>query len=121
MLSSLQGDTMRLSSPKVLKELVAGTAEVPITDAMLLGFSVILAAPILMSFLSVTLRYPLVRWANLIIGTFFVLFEVYFLISFYLQDPAYEIFWGIAYLSFALLVVWYAWRWPKEERVEITP
>jgi hypothetical protein len=121
MLSSLQGDTMRLSSPKVLKELVAGTAEVPITDAMLLGFSVILAAPILMSFLSVTLRYPLVRGANLIIGTFFVLFEVYFLISFYLQDPAYEIFWGIAYLSFALLVVWYAWRWPKEERVEITP
>ena len=120
MLSSLQGDTMRLSNPEVLKEFVAGTTKVPITDAMLLGFSVILAVPILMSFLSLTLKYPTVRWANLIIGTFFVLFELYFLISFYLQDPAYEMFWGIAYLSFALLVVWYAWKWPKEERVEIT-
>jgi hypothetical protein len=120
MLSSLQGDTMRLSDPVVLKELVAGTTGVPITDAMLLGFSVILAVPILMSFLSLTLKYPIVRWANLIVGTFFVLFELYFMISFYLQDAAYEIFWGIAYLSFALLVVWYAWKWPREEGVEVT-
>ena len=113
MLSSLQGDTVRLSDSVVLKELVAGTAEV--TEAMLLGFSVILAVPILMSFLSLTLKYPTVRWANLIIGSFFVLFELYFLISFYLQDPAYELFWGIAYLSFALLVVWYAWQWSEPE------
>jgi hypothetical protein len=120
MLSSLQGDTVRLSDPVVLKELVAGTTGAPITDAMLLGFSVILAVPILMSFLSLTLKYPTVRWANLIVGTFFVLFELYFMISFYLQDPAYEIFWGIAYLSFALLVVWYAWKWPREEGVEVT-
>ena len=115
MLSSLQGDTMRLSDPVVLKELVAGTAGVPITDAMLLGFSVILAVPILMTFLSLTLKYPTVRWANLIVGTFFVLFELYFMFAFYLQDPAYEIFWGIAYLSFSLLVVWYAWHWPRQE------
>ena len=71
MLSSLQGDAVRLSDPVVLKELVAGTAEV--TEAMLLGYSVILAVPILMTFLSLTLKYPAVRWANLIIGTFFVL------------------------------------------------
>ena len=115
MLSSLQGDTMRLSDPVMLKELVGGTAEVPITEAMLLGFSVILAVPILMSFLSLTLKYPTVRWANLIVGTFFVLFELYFMFTFYLQGPAYEIFWGIAYLSFALLVVWHAWHWPKQE------
>ena len=113
MLSSLQGDAVRLSDPMVLKELVAGTAEV--TEAMLLGFSVILAIPILMTFLSLTLRYPTVRWTNLIIGVFFVLFELYFMFTFYIHDPAYEIFWGIAYLLFALLVVWFAWQWPEQE------
>jgi hypothetical protein len=106
---------MRLSDPVVLREMVAGTAQVPITDAMLLGFSLILAVPILMSLLSLTLKYPTVRWANLIVGAFFVLFELYFMFAIYLQRPAYEIFWGIAYLSFALLVVWYAWHWPKQE------
>ena len=113
MLSSLQGDTVRLSDSVVLKELVAGTAEV--TEAMLLGFSVILAVPILMSFLSLTLKYPAVRWANLIIGAFFVLFELYFMFTFYIHDPAYEIFWGSAYLLFAILVVWFAWKWPEQE------
>ena len=113
MLSSLQGDAVRLSDPMVLKELVAGTAEV--TEAMLLGFSVILAIPILMTFLSLTLRYPTVRWTNLIIGVFFVLFELYFMFTFYIHDPAYEIFWGLAYLLFALLVVWYPWQWSEPE------
>ena len=121
MLSSLQGDSTRLHDPVALKELVAGTTEITVTNELLLVMSIIMAVPIFMSFLSLTLKDKANRWANLIIGTFFVLFELYFLISFYLQDPAYELFWGIAYLSFALLVVWYAWKWPKEERVEITP
>ena len=73
------------------------------------------AVPILMSFPSLTLKYPAVRWANLIVGAFFVLFELYFMFTFYIHDPAYEIFWGIAYLLFALLVVWFAWQWPEQE------
>ncbi|GAH07398.1 unnamed protein product, partial [marine sediment metagenome] len=31
------------------------------------------------------------------------------------KSPAYEIFWGIVYLVFVALVVWYAWKWPKQE------
>jgi len=115
MLSSLQGDVMRLMQPGMLDEMITGTTEVPITNAMLLIMSLIMAVPIFMSFLSLTLKDKANRWANLIVGIFFVVWELVFLIFFYIQAPAYEIFWGIAYLVFAALVVWYAWKWPKQE------
>ena len=115
MLSSIQGDVMRFMQPGMLEEMIAGTTEVPITNAMLLVMSVIMAVPIVMSFLSLTLKDKANRWANLIVGMFFVVWELVFLIFFYLQAPAYEVFWGIAYLAFAALVVWYAWKWPKQE------
>ncbi len=115
MLSSLQGDSTRFHDPVALKELVAGTSEIPVTNTMLLVLSIILAVPIFMSFLSLTLKDKANRRTNLSIGIFFVLFELIFLIFVYSQAPAYEMFWGIAYLVFAALVVWYAWKWPKQE------
>jgi len=115
MLSSLQGDSTRFHDPVALKQLVAGTSEITVTNTLLLVMSIILAVPIFMSFLSLTLKDKANRWANLIIGIFFVVFELVFLIFVYLQAAGYEIFWGIAYLVFAALVVWYAWKWPKQE------
>ena len=115
MLSGLQGDSTRFHDPVALKELVAGTSAVPVTNELLLVMSIIFAVPIFMSFLSLTLKDKANRWANLIIGIFFVVFELVFLIFIYLPGAVYEIFWGIAYLVFAALVVWYAWKWPKQE------
>ena len=114
-LSGLQGDSTRLHDPVALKELVAGTTEITVTNEMVLVLSIILAVPIFMSFLSLTLKDKANRWANLITGIFFVVWELVFLIFVYLQDAVYEIFWGTVYLVFAALVVWYAWKWPKQE------
>jgi hypothetical protein len=115
MLSSLQGDSTRFHDPVMLRQLVSGTSEITVTNELLLVMSIIMAVPIFMSFLSLTLPYKANRWANLSIGIFFVAFEIYFLIFVYLPGAVYEIFWGIAYLVFAALVVWYAWKWPKQE------
>ena len=115
MLSSLQGDSTRFHDPVMLEQLIAGTSEITVTNELLLVMSIIMAVPIFMSFLSLTLPYKANRWANLSIGIFFVAFEIYFLIFLYLPGAVYEIFWGIAYLVFAALVVWYAWKWPQQE------
>jgi hypothetical protein len=32
-----------------------------------------------------------------------------------LRSAGYEIVWSTAQLVLALLVVWYAWKWPKQE------
>lgn len=51
MLSSLQGDVMRFMQPGMLEEMIAGTTEVPITNAMLLVMSIMMAVPMFMSYL----------------------------------------------------------------------
>ena len=117
MLSGLQGDSTRLHDPVALKELVAGTSAVPVTNELLLAMSIIFAIPIFMSFLSLTLKDKVNRWANRGIGVFFAAFDLIFLGLSLLLWPfsAYETFWSIVYLVFTALVVWYAWKWPKQE------
>jgi hypothetical protein len=117
MLSGLQGDSTRLHDPVALKNLVAGTSAVPVTNELLLVMSIIFAVPIFMSFLSLTLKYPTVRRANLSIGIFFVVFDLIFLgLTLFLWPfSIYEAFWSIVYVVFTALVVWYAWKWPKQE------
>lgn len=117
MLSGLQGDSTRFHDPVALKELVAGTSAVPVTNELLLVMSIIFAVPIFMSFLSLTLKDKANRWANLSIGIFFVVFDLIFLglALFIWPFSAYETFWSIVYLVCTTMVVWCAWKWPKQE------
>ena len=117
MLSGLQGDTMRLSDPVMLQSIITKTGAVVASSELLLVMSILFVVPILMSFLTLTLKYPAVRWANRIIGMFFAAFDLVFLILalFVWLSPGYEIVWSIAYLAFTSLVVWYAWKWPMRE------
>ncbi len=121
MLSGLQGDTVRLVDPVVLNEMITGTTDVPVTSELILIMSTVMLIPILMSFLSLTLPAKANRLVNLIAGTFFVVWEIVFLVFVYSGSAAYEVFWGIAYLVFVALVVWYAWQWPQKGSVEVTP
>jgi len=117
MLSGLQGDSTRFHDPVALKELVAGTSTVPVTNELLLAMSIIFAVPILMSFLSLMLKEKANRWANRSIGIFFVAFDLIFLgLALFLWPfSAYETVWSFVYLVCTALVVWYAWKWPKQE------
>jgi hypothetical protein len=117
MLSGLQGDSTRLHDPVALENILAGTAAVQITDSLLFAMSIIFAVPIFMSFLTLTIKSPAIRWANLAIGIFFVAFDSIFLgLTLFLWSfSAYETFWSIVYLVFTALIVWYAWKWLKQE------
>ena len=117
MLSGLQGDSTRLHDPVALRELLAGTSDVSVTSELLLVMSIIFAVPIIMSFLSLTLKDKANRWVNRIIGIFFAGFDLIFLgLTLFLWPfSAYETFWSFIYLVFTALVVWYAWKWPKQE------
>ncbi len=115
MLSGLQGDVVRFMEPGMLAEFMAGTSQIAVTNELILVMSIVMAVPIFMSFLSLTLKGKVNRWANLIVGSFFVLWELGFLLFVYSQTAAYEMFWGVVYLVFVALVVWFAWKWPKQE------
>jgi len=117
MLSALQMDVMVFMMPGMLEEMIAGTTDPPITHGMLAVMGITMLVPIFMSVLSLMLRDKVNRWANLSIGIFFVGFDLIFLImTFVWQAAAYEIIYYIVYLVFTALVVWHAWKWPKQER-----
>ncbi len=109
MLSSLNGDTYRLS---------ASTGPLGATPAMLLVMSLLFVGSIFMSVLTLTLKLPVNRWANRIVGIFYALITLTFegLHLFVWRSTGYEIVWATAQCVFALLVVWYAWRWSNLAR-----
>ena len=117
MLSGLQGDSTRLHDPAALRELVEGTAAVQVTNELLFIMSLIFVIPILMIVLSLTLPDRANRWANRGLGIAFVAFDLVFLgLTLFLWEfSAYETLWSFMYAVFTALVVWYAWRWPKQE------
>src|SRR5512136_82683 len=107
MLSSLNGDTYRLS---------AATGPIGVNPDLLSVFAVVLVGHVLMSGLTLTLKSPVSRWANRIIGIFYAMIVSAFWVNAFLSRlPGYEIVWATAQLVFALLVVWYAWRWSNPE------
>jgi len=125
MLSSLNGDTYRLSDPVALQSLLANTGPIVASSGLLSVMSMLLVGHILMSALTLTLNSPASRWANRIIGVFYaVIVLVFWVLVFVLGSPTgYAIVWATAQLVFALLVVWYAWKWisPDDGRQQNQP
>jgi len=115
-LSSLNGDTYRLSDPVALKSLLENTGSIKATPELFLVMSIIFVFPILMSALTLILKYSVSRWANRIIGILYaVIILGFWVLGFVLQSASYEFVWSTAQLVFVLLVVWYAWKWTNPE------
>ena len=104
MLTYLLGDVLRIFSGDVAK--MGGTQH--FTQAMWLGIAVLMLIPILMVLLSLTLPYPVNRWASIIVAVFFFLFN---LIGLPTYPSAYDKFLIIVGLVFNVVTVWTAWNW----------
>ena len=78
------------------------------SQGMWLGIAVLMVIPVVMVFLSLTLNYPVNRWANIIAAIFFFVFN---LIGLPTYPSAYDKFLIIVGLLFNVLTVWYAWKW----------
>lgn len=105
MLTYLLGDVLRIFSGDFEAGEVGG---MEITQAMYLGLAILMVIPIIMVLLSLTLKYPVNRWANIIVAIFFFVFN---LIGLPTYPSAYDKFLIIVGLGFNLLTVWYAWKW----------
>ena len=107
MLSSLNGDTYRLS---------AATGPIGANPDILSVIAAVLVGHVFMSVLTLTLKSPVSRWANRIVGIFYALIILAFWVSTFVSRlPGYEIVWATGQLVCALLVVWYAWKWTNPE------
>jgi len=83
-------------------------------EMLLLG-AVITLGPLVMVVLSLTLKGSMNRWTNIILGAVYTLFGLTEIVE-QAGDPwAYRILMTLVKIVFSALIVWYAWKWPKQE------
>jgi hypothetical protein len=106
MLTYLLGDVLRIFSGDFEAAKAGGMMD--ISPGFYLGMAVLFVLPIVMGFLSLTLPYPVNRWANIILAI--LLFAIN-LVGLPTYPSLYDKFLIIVGLVFNGLTVWYAWRW----------
>ena len=105
MLTYLLGDVLRIFSG----DFKAGEiGDMRISQGMYLGMAILMVIPIVMVFLSLTLKHKANRWANIIVAIFFFLFNAVGLPTY---PSAYDQFLIVVGLVFNVLTIWFAWKW----------
>jgi len=93
----------------VMEQIIAGEVEgIQITPELLLVFAIIFLIPLVMAFLSLTLKDSTNRWANIIVAIGYTGFGLIDLIE-SIAKP-YYILVGITGVVATALIVWYAWK-----------
>lgn len=90
-----------------------------------LGIAVLMEIPMAMILLSRILKPGANRWANIVAGT--IETAAVLLTSFILpilkltETSSYYVFFGAIEVACTSLIIWYAWRWPRETASRIEP
>jgi Sec-independent protein secretion pathway component TatC len=110
MFNMVFADIVGFMNPGALKDIMTGAVGLEITQELLLVFSILLEIPIAMILLSRILKYRANRWANIVAGVITILFVIGGG-STYLS----YIFFATVEVACMVLIIWYAWNWPKQE------
>ncbi|MDH5375907.1 MAG: DUF6326 family protein [Candidatus Bathyarchaeota archaeon] len=113
---------LALMMPGGIEQIIAGEIEGmgPISEGLLLFFAVFWLIPLTMAFLSLTLKDSANRWANIIVGIVWAAIGILDL-----GDTLSRGWLTLALVAFsktvaAALIVWYAWKWPKQDEQKPT-
>lgn len=106
------GDIIGFFRPDVVAAIKAGKiAGFEINQVFLFGVSVYIVIPSAMVFLSLVMRPEVSRWANLVLGVAYLLTNAASAIG---ESWAYYVFLTSAESVLFVLIVWHAWRWPRQ-------
>jgi hypothetical protein len=109
----LYGDYFELYTPDKVNSLITGENNLDSPTKLLIA-SIILAISSVMVAVSIILKPKLNRILNIIFGTLFTLMMI--IIGVYSTNEWYLFYVFLAFLESIItaLIVWYAWKWPKE-------
>ena len=100
-----------LMEPGIIAQLMAGEAEgQKIGPDLILFFAVLMLVPLMMAFLSLTLKDSMNRWVNIVVG---IVFAALWFVG--VVGAAQSAYWGEAIMTLSAvmasaLIVRYAWR-----------
>jgi hypothetical protein len=100
-----------LMEPGIIAQLMAGEAEgQKIGPELILSFAILMLVPMVMAFLSLTMKDSMNRWVNIIVGAVFAALWFTGVVNATLSA-----YWGGALMTLSAivasaLIVWYAWN-----------
>ena len=113
----IYGDFWSLYTPGTIKDILNGIGPLgPTSQRTLLAVSVLVAVPAVMIFLSLALSPRPTRWLNVIIGVVLTVIVIITMPGAW----AFYIFMSSVEIVLQILIVWYAWSWPKSAFVTPT-
>jgi hypothetical protein len=115
-LNYLYGDVVTLMDPHLLREFMAGSiGGVQISQGFLLGAGVLVEIPMAMVLATRILGFRPNRMANIVAGMTMTAVQ---LLSLVVKAPAlYYVFFSVIEIACTSVIVWYAWKWGRDERV----
>jgi hypothetical protein len=105
MLTYLLGDVLRIFAGDFKAGEIEGMQGTP---AIWFGAAILMLIPIVMVVLSVTMKYPAIRWVTIVAAIILFGFNLVGLPGY---PGAYDKFLIIVGLVFNVLTFWYAWKW----------
>lgn len=108
MFNMLFADVLMLFLPGFLQDLVSGSTSTPITQELMLIMAVIIEIPIVMIFLSRSLKPKINRWVNIVAAIIIILFVVVggsFILHY--------VFFASVEVICLLMIIRYAWKLKK--------
>ena len=108
-------DYFGLFIPGVMEKIIEGEVAhtgIQVTQVFLLAVIILMTIPSLMIFLSLVLKAKANRLTNIIIGIFNIVVVTAGLIG---ESWIFYIFATVVEIVLLSLIVWFAWKWPKEE------
>jgi hypothetical protein len=112
----IYGDYFQLYEPGQLQEVISGkVAFGPISQGVLLGMAAVMVIPSLMPFLSLALPVGVNRWVNIVFSAAYsAIMIVVVILAIRGGGWYFYIFFGLIEITLTVLIVWYAWTWPKQ-------
>jgi len=106
-------DYFAFYKPGFIEDVISGKVwQFQITQAFLLVALVSVTIPALMIFFSVALPAKVNRWTNIIVAVVYIPYTLFNLAG---EALNFMIFGAVVEVVLLLLVIWYAWKWPKQK------
>ncbi len=109
----IYGDYFSLYVPKKIEGFISGETMLD-SPLKLFAASILMTIPSLMIFLSLALKPKIGKWLNILFGTIYSAIMILIAITSIAPWWTFYVFLAIVESCITLLIVWYAWRWPKQ-------
>ena len=103
---------MGMMEPDLIEQLISG--EMQVGPAMSVFMALFWLIPLIMAYLSLSLKDGANRWSNMILGIIFVVLNVYHFIEHLAQPSVHQILIIGSTVVVAVLIFWHALKWPRK-------